>query len=134
MTRGVARTAAVPKARASVYLRRAQNLLAAMREAEERKNGGAVAVEGVQAAISFSDAFTVAKLGLRCRAQDHPEVVRLIATVGTEAASKLASHVQLVFNRRSEVEYGEREVTARDAARTATIVREISDLVASGVQ
>ena len=121
------------KSRAAVYLRRGQNLRKAMEEAEERKNDDAVAVTGVQAAISYSDAFTVAKLGLRSRGQSHQEVVRLIATVGTPTASRLASQVQLVLNRRNEVEYGERQVNAGDAARIARIVREISDLVTAEV-
>ena len=129
MTRGAPRTVAVPKPKATVYLRRARNLLEAMNDAEKRKNSDAVATNGVQASIAFADAFTIAKLGLRCRGQDHQEVVGLISRVGTESAANLAAKVQAVLNRKTEVEYGERDVSLGDANRIASTVREIDELV-----
>jgi hypothetical protein len=104
-----------------------------MQEAGLQKNGDAVAVTGVQAAISFSDAFTVAKLGLRSRGQDHQEVVRLISTVGTSTASSLAPLLQTGLNRKSEIEYGDRDVTLGDAARIAKAVRMIAKLVSAEI-
>ena len=130
MTRGAPRTVAVPKPKATVYLHRARNLLEAMENAEERKNNDAVATSGIQATIAFADAFTIARLGLRCRGQDHQEVVGLISRVGTERAADLAAKVQAVLNRKTEVEYGDREVSSADANRIARAVREISQLVA----
>lgn len=134
MSRAIARTAAVPKARSLVYLRRAGNLFVMMEEAETTRNSDGVATNGIQAAISYSDAFTVFKRGLRSRSQDHQAAVRLIATVNTPAASTLTALVQGVLNRKSEVEYGDRDVTPDDAARIAKTVREIRALVESEVR
>jgi len=134
MTRGAPRTVAVPKAKATVYLRRAQNLLEAMNDAEARRNSDAVAVTGVQATIAFADAFTIVKLGLRCRGQDHQEVVGLISRVGTEIAASLAAKVQAVLNRKTEVEYGMRDVGSLDATRIARAVRDIGELVGMELQ
>ena len=131
MTRGAGRVTAVSKSKASVYLGRARNLLAMMEEAESKSNGDGVAVNGIQAAISFCDAFTVAKLGLRARGQDHLEVVSLISRIPTAPASTLATLAQGVLGKKGEVEYGEQEVTLAAAARIATSVRKIGRLVSS---
>lgn len=98
-------------------------------ESEERKNSDEVAISGVQATIAFADAFTIVKLGLRCRGQDHREVVGLISRIETEKASALGAKVQAVLNRKAEVEYGDRDVRPADAARIATAVRSIGELV-----
>lgn len=131
MTRDFARVVATGKSRSPVYLRRARNLTALMEQASASKNNDGAAILGVQAAISYSDAFTVARLGLRSRGQDHREAIRLIASVGTPGASKLAALVQTVLSKKSEVEYGDREVTSKDSTRITSAVREIRDLIAS---
>lgn len=131
MTRDLMRVVATGKSRSSIYLRRARNLTALMEQAGAAKNNDGAAILGVQAAISYSDAFTVARLGLRSRGRDHQEAIRLIARVGTPSASRLAALVQTVLSKKSEVEYGDREVTAKDTIRIASAVREIRDLVES---
>jgi len=131
VTRAVPRTTSVPKERATVYLRRGENLLLLVEGAEASKNWDGVATVGVQAAIALADAYTIAKLGLRSRGQEHQEVVPLISGVGTKAASELAAQIQTVLNRKNEVEYGDREVSANDARRIAHVVRKIGVLVSS---
>ncbi len=100
-----------------------------MVDAEARENSDGVATNGVQAAIAFADSYTIAKLGLRSRGQDHHEVIGLISSVGLEQSAELAGQVQAVLNRKQEVEYGERDVRASDAARIASLVRKIRSIV-----
>ena len=64
MSKSTPRTAAVSKSRARIYWRRGQNLIGAMGFAEDAGNVDGIAVCGVQAAVSFGDAFTVSRLGL----------------------------------------------------------------------
>lgn len=130
MTKGAPRTAAVSRSRARIYWRRGQNLIRAMAFAENAGNLDGIAICGVQAAVSLGDAFTVSRLGLRSRGRDHGESVRLIATVEATQAARLASLVQRVLNKKSEVEYGDREVTRPEAAEIATLAREIEAVVA----
>ncbi len=102
-----------------------------MEEAESTSNGDGVAVNGIRAAISSCDAFTVAKLGLRSRGQNHLEGVSLISGIPAAPASTLATLVQGVLGKKAEVEYGEQEVTLAAAARIAHSVRNIGTLVTS---
>jgi HEPN domain-containing protein len=129
LTKAALRVTALSKQKAAVYLRRARNLLAAATLAEDRKNWDGVAVASVQATISFADAFTVRTLGLRSHGQDHGEVVPLISRVSTEAASELARCVQTVLNRKNDVEYGAREVSANDARQILRVARKIEAIV-----
>ena len=131
MTRAVLRTSAVSKQKATVYLRRGRNVFNAMVDAEGRQNSDGVATNGVRAAIALADAYTIAKLGLRSRSQDHLEVVRLISSIGTSKSAELAGRVQAILNRKQEVEYRERDVSVSDGARIASAVRKIRSLVES---
>jgi len=131
MTRTGGRTTAVNRSKATVYLRRARNLLSMMEQAHTQANCDSTAALGIQAAIALSDAFTISKLGLRSRGQAHPEVVGLISQVRTASAVRLATLVQAVVGRKSELEYGERDVSESDALEIANLVRKISHLVSS---
>jgi hypothetical protein len=123
------RTSEVPKARARVYLSRGRRLLMMVDAAESTKNWDGVAVNAVQAAISLSDAYTVAKLGLRSRGQDHHEAVTLVSNVSSPSSSRIAGFLQAVVDLKSEVEYGETEVSASTARRIASTVRKLGSLV-----
>jgi hypothetical protein len=124
----------VPRSRADVYLRRGRNLLLVVERAEADKNWDGAAVTGVQAAIAYADAFTISKLGLRSRGQDHAEVVPLIARVGSENSANLATDVQKVLNRKSAVEYGDRQVSADDSRTISRDLRNIARIVESELQ
>jgi hypothetical protein len=128
------RIRSVPKQRSTVYLRRGWNLLSIVEKAEEIRNWDGVATAGVQSAIAFSDAYTVAKLGLRSRGQDHMESVTLVSRVGTAASAALAAELQKVLSRKSEVEYGDREVSAADARRIAQLARRVGAIVSGELQ
>ena len=129
MTKVAPRSIAIPRLRAAVYLRRGTNLVAAMEQSLGSGNNDGAATSGVQAAISFADAYTVAKCGLRSRGQDHHEAVALVSGVGSPPAKRLATLLQKILNRKSAVEYGDRDVTSEDASEIARAVREVHTIV-----
>jgi HEPN domain-containing protein len=131
LTRATPRVEAIPKERAAVYLRRGRNLLAAATLAEETKNWDVVAIAAVPATICFADAFTIRTLGLRSKGQDHGEVVPLIAQAGTKTSAELAGQVQTVLNRKSEVEYGSRDVSAGDARQILKAATRVASIMGS---
>lgn len=122
-----------PSNKAQIYLKRAENLLATMELAELAGNADGVATTGVQAAISFADAFTVWTLQQRSRGQDHVEVVALIARSKSPAAPEVAKLVQKILNQKSDVEYGAREVKGSEARQIGKDVRRLAALVRTAV-
>jgi hypothetical protein len=123
------RVEVLPRSKASIYLLRGENLLATMNLAEGAANPDGVATAGVQAAVSFADAFTVWTLQQRSRGQDHAEVVAVIARSGSPAASEVAKLVQRILNRKSAVEYGAREVRMSEARQIGQDARKLGTLV-----
>jgi hypothetical protein len=115
--------------KAAIYLRRGENLLATMTLAEEAANPDGLATAGIQASIAFADAFTVWTLQQRSRGQDHSEVVAVIARSRSPAASEVAKLVQRILNRKSEVEYGAKEVRMPEARLIGRDVRKLGTVV-----
>ncbi|HKN06698.1 MAG TPA: hypothetical protein VJ021_03700 [Thermoplasmata archaeon] len=123
------RVEVLPKARAKVYLRRAENLLKTMEWAEREQNPDGVAINAVQTAISLGDAFTVFFLQERSRGQDHHEVVGLATRCKSPAAAEVGQSLHRILYRKNEVEYEGREVLLSDARELAKQVRRLSSLV-----
>jgi uncharacterized protein HemX len=123
------RAETLPKSKAGVYLRRAENLLQAMRWAEEARNADGVAVAAVQAAVALGDAFTVFTQQRRSRAQDHHELVKLVAQSRTKSSAEVAGLVERILDQKSEVEYGNRDVRLADAEVLAKAVRKLAVVV-----
>jgi len=117
------------KPRATVYLRRAENLLITMEWAVRARNPDGVAVAAVQAAVALGDAFPVSTQQRRSRAQDHHEMVTLVAQSRTQSSAEVAGLIQQVLDHKSEVEYGSREVKLADAEALAKSVRKLANLV-----
>ena len=112
-----------------VYLKRGESLLALVGEAERVGNHDAVVVSGIQASIAFADAYTVSKIGARCRGQDHSDVIMLIASVRTQDAARLATLLQRVLDRRSALFYGDVSVGPSDSARISRLADAVAELV-----
>jgi hypothetical protein len=123
----------LPRSKAQIYLKRAENLLATVELAEAAENADGVATAGVQAAVSLGDAFTVWTLQRRSRGQDHAEVVAVIARSESPGAPEVAKLLQKILNRKSDVEYGDREVRMADARQIAQDVRKLAKLVRAAV-
>lgn len=109
------RVANVPRVRAQVYLRRAEELLKAVDRGLDQELANVGAVNAVQAAISATDAFLVRHLGQRSTGSDHHEAITLLASVLSPSRREVGHHLQRVLNRKNEVEYQDRDVTLRDA-------------------
>ncbi|HEY6239028.1 MAG TPA: HEPN domain-containing protein [Thermoplasmata archaeon] len=109
------RSADVPRARSGVYLRRAEELLKAADWGLEQRLANVGAVNAVQAGISATDAFLVHHLGQRSTGADHHEAMGLLAMVTGAGVREIGQHLQRILDRKSEVEYQDREVTLNDA-------------------
>jgi hypothetical protein len=127
------RVEVLPRSKARIYLQRGENLLATLNLAEKAENPDGVATAGVQAAVSFADAFTVWTLQRRSRGQDHAEVVAVIARSRSPVAPEVARLVQRVLNRKSDVEYGAREVRMSEAQQIGQDARKLGTLVRAAV-
>jgi HEPN domain-containing protein len=123
------RTTDVPRARSIIYLRRAELLMRAVEWGIEQNNASVAAVNAVQASISAVDAFLVHQLGKRSRGIDHHESLNLLATSNSPAKREIGRHFQRVLDRKNEVEYEDREVTAADALELAKHARRLVDFV-----
>jgi HEPN domain-containing protein len=123
------RRADVPRGRTSVYLRRADELLRAADWGLEHKFANVGAVNAVQSAISATDAFLVHHLGQRSTGGDHHEAMGLLASVTSAETREIGRHFQRILNRKSEVEYQDREVTLADALELATHAHRLLDRV-----
>ncbi|MCI4325112.1 MAG: HEPN domain-containing protein [Thermoplasmata archaeon] len=123
------RTADVPRGRAIVYLRRAEQLMKAVDWGIEQGHASVAAVNAVQASISAVDAFLVHHLGKRSRGTDHRESLNLLASASSPARRAIGQHLQRVLDRKNEVEYLDRAVTLGDANELAKHARRLVDTV-----
>ncbi|MCI4350756.1 MAG: HEPN domain-containing protein [Thermoplasmata archaeon] len=86
-------------------------------------------VNAVQAAISANDAFLVHYLGQRSAGSDHHDALRLLAGAAPPVRREIGHHLQRVLNRKTEVEYQDRNVSMRDAQELAKHARRLIDIV-----
>jgi hypothetical protein len=63
-------------------------------------------LEAIHAVISACDAVTVARLGLRCKGEDHRDVLHLLGRIKEEGLSEVHRQVSQVLSVKSMVEYG----------------------------
>jgi HEPN domain-containing protein len=118
-----------PRERAALYLRRGEDLLSTAQLALAAGLTDGVATSGVQAGIALADAYTVGKLGMRSRGQDHFEAIGLIQRVTGPEAKRVAVLFQRIVERKTEVEYADRTVSAADARQLLESARRLASLV-----
>jgi hypothetical protein len=123
------RVEVLPRGRGLIYLRRAENLLKAMDQADRDSNPDGVGVNAIQAAVALADAYTVSMLQRRSRGQDHSEVLLLIRDCPDDTAPAVAQLLQRILNRRTEVLYASREVTLRQSRELAVLARKLHSAV-----
>jgi HEPN domain-containing protein len=129
VTRVLPRTVPVPRARSSVFLRRGNNLFALAEAALHENNHDGAATCAIQASIALADALTVRRLGLRSRGQDHREVVALVAQMDLRKGDRISTLIQAILDRKTDVEYGDTEVSKADARQLVAWAREQRELV-----
>lgn len=123
----------LPRSRAAVYLRRAENLLKVMEAADQAGNPDGIVTNAIQSSIALGDAFTVFLIQRRCRGQDHSEVLLLVRECPSSSAPEVGRLIQHILNRRSELLYGSEEVSLRLARELASFSRKLDSVVRSAV-
>jgi hypothetical protein len=121
------------RSKSRIYLERGTSLLAVLSLAEQAKNRDGMVVNAIQSSIAFAYAYTIAKLGLRCRGQDHSEVLALITSIKTPESARLTVLLQRILDQRSALYYGDQPVSSELAARVVRLAKSVGDLVRSAV-
>lgn len=102
-----------------------------MEWAADTANPDGVATNAVQAAIALGDAYTVFFAQQRSRGQDHHEVIALVARTKAPTANEVGTLLQRILNRKSEVEYRDRDVRMSDARELAKFTRKLYSLIST---
>jgi hypothetical protein len=124
-----ARTVAVPRARARVYLARAGRLIEAVDWALTAQNADAAAGSAIHCGIAAADSFLIFHLGLRGADTDHRAVVGLIARCSSPRKDAIGHHLVALLTRKNEVEYEDSAVGIGDAQELAQHAHRLLDLV-----
>ena len=118
------RSERLPKEKAGVYLRKAEDFGVAMRASLERGAWHGATVTAVHCVISACDAVCVHTLGERSRGESHEQLTLLLKRVGGDENVR---QVAAVLQMKNVAEYEAREISpadARDAVKRAERVLE----------
>lgn len=115
MARG--KTAEVRRGEARLYLAKAEQFLQEARAAVAADRHDAALLNAIHAAISGTDAVTVALIGRRSTDPDHQRTVDLLeeAAAAAPEVRERARQVRALLARKNAVEYESRPASARDA-------------------
>ena len=99
------------------YLRKAQQHLAIALQARANDRWDSAVLLSVHAAIAAADAVCVGKHGLRSMSKAHADQVKLLRQLypDSEPASRAASQLAALIDRKNTVEYEARLCTEKDA-------------------
>ena len=106
MTRTPPRTEVLPRGEHTNFLAKAKEFAETARMALEDQRLNSAGLEAIHAAISACDAVTVARLGLRCKGEDHRDVLHLLSRINEEGLSEVYRQVSQVLSVKSMIEYG----------------------------
>ena len=133
MTRTPPRTESVPRVEHAHFLAKAEEFAETARTALEDQRLHSAGLEAIHAVISACDALSVARLGLRCRGEDHREVLHLLNRIKEEGLSEVHRQVSQVLSVKSSVEYGgvglSTEETKRVVVQAERVVRWVTEQV-----
>jgi len=119
----------VPRAKSAVFLKRGNDLSSLSEAALRASNHDGAATCAIQSSIALADALTVQRLGLRSRGQDHRDVVTLVAQLDIRRGSRIATLIQAILDRKTDVEYGNSEVSKADARQLVAWAMELRQLI-----
>ena len=117
MRRTPPRTNVVPSGEYARFLARAREFAGTARMAMEDQRLNSAGLEAIHAVISACDAVTVARLGLRCKSEDHREVLHLLRRIKEEGLSEVHRQVSQVLSVKSMVEYGGAGLSSEETTR-----------------
>jgi hypothetical protein len=102
------------RSKAQNYLKKAGELYLDMLEARRSGRFNSTVISAVHCGISSSDAYTVYVGTVRSASRDHGDAVRLLSSMGTEAA-RMSEHLRSLLEVKNAAEYQDRLFTANDA-------------------
>lgn len=132
MTAQKMKTVQVERSGWTSYWERATELFQSMKMnlGDDRLN--AAVIDAVQCAISISDAFTIARLGLRCASQSHSDATALFSQASVSGPVNPHTHrLTTLLSIKSHVEYGPSLVRPQDARKVSQDVERLYMWVAS---
>ena len=130
------KTAQVRRGGARLYLDKAVQFIDQARSGLDSGRNDAALLNAIHAAISGTDAATVALAGVRSTDPDHQRAADLLAEVAASAAEgrERVRQLRALLTRKNAVEYESRKASARDARdgveRAGRIVDWAKDVVA----
>ena len=113
------RTERFPKARFGVFAGKAEEFSWSMRSALSAGKPNAAASAAVHCVTNACDALVAYHLGLRCKGQDHREIVSLLTGLPIPSVSDHSRQVLSVLDIKAAAEYEGRDITLAEA-RAAT--------------
>ncbi len=117
MTRTPPRTEAVPRREGVAYLRKAAEFEGTARSALRDHRPNSAGLEAIHAVISACDALTITRLELRCKGEDHRDVLQLLDQITEAKGTHLKRQVFQVLSAKNRVEYGDLGLTVEEAGR-----------------
>lgn len=106
MTRSPARTEAVSRDEYRAYLVKATEFVGTAHRALEDQRLNSASLEAIHAVVSACDALTIFRMELRCRGQDHRDVLALLGRIPDTGVHDLRRQVSEVLSVKNRVEYG----------------------------
>jgi hypothetical protein len=113
-----AKLVTTPRAEASLYLAKAQQLVEEAGHARDGSRQDAAMLNSIHAGISAADAVTVALAGRRSTDPDHQRAADLLGEVGrsSESITERVKQLRALLGKKNRVEYESRRATAKEAA------------------
>jgi len=102
------------RSKAQNYLKKAGELYLDMLEARRSGRFNSAVISAVHCGISSSDAYTVYVGAIRSASKDHSDAVRLLSSMGTEAA-RMSEHLRSLLEVKNAAEYQDRLFKANEA-------------------
>ena len=112
-----AKTVTTSRGQASLYLAKAQQFLEEAQQAVKSKRHDAAMLNSIHAAISATDAVTVALSGRRSADPDHQRAADLLEEVGgrSESITPRVKQLRALLGKKNQVEYESRRGKANEA-------------------
>lgn len=126
-------TVEVPKAEASVYLKKAAEFRKAAEATLAGGNRNAAGLLAIHAGICAADAITVFYLGLRSTGRRHLDVVALLGQTGHPGKDALERRLNELLSEKTSVEYEGRLISVGDCVRMVKLSSRIVDAAGEAV-
>ncbi|MBI4895637.1 MAG: HEPN domain-containing protein [Candidatus Aenigmarchaeota archaeon] len=111
------KTRSVERFKAKDYLKRAEELKNSLIKAFESGDWNSSVINAVHCAISSADAFCIFKKGIRNASENHQDSIVLFLSIdpNNEEIKKNANHLSRLLSIKTDVEYGEKLASEKDA-------------------